>query len=121
MTDWETLAKLLKAHRARAGLTQQQFADRCGVSLSVINRLESGHAPHAHPSQRTVARIAQQLPRVVGEQVVNELGYRDDFFVYADEKDRAREVLGDLVDQLDDDELDHVRRHIEWVLSHRDT
>ena len=40
--------------RTRAGLTQQQLADRSGTSQSAIARLESGHAS---PTFATVERL----------------------------------------------------------------
>jgi transcriptional regulator with XRE-family HTH domain len=43
---------------ARAGLTQQQVAERMGTTQSTIARMESGKRP---PSLRTVQRYAQAL------------------------------------------------------------
>ena len=37
-----TLAKFLKAKRKQAKLTQQEFADRAGVALTVIRKIEQG-------------------------------------------------------------------------------
>ena len=38
------LAECLKAERKRAGLTQEQLADRIGTKKSYISKLENGHA-----------------------------------------------------------------------------
>lgn len=51
-------ARELVAARARAGLTQQQVAERMGTTQSTIARMESGKRP---PSLRTVQRYAQAL------------------------------------------------------------
>jgi DNA-binding XRE family transcriptional regulator len=56
-TEFETARELVAA-RARAGLTQQQVAERMGTTQSTIARMESGRRP---PSLRTVQRYAQAL------------------------------------------------------------
>jgi y4mF family transcriptional regulator len=38
----KTLALLVKSKRKEAKLTQQQFADRAGVALTVIRKIEQG-------------------------------------------------------------------------------
>ena len=55
--EFETARELVAA-RARAGLTQQQVAERMGTTQSTIARMESGKRP---PSLRTVQRYAQAL------------------------------------------------------------
>lgn len=57
------LARELIAARTRAGLSQDQVAERMGTTQSVIARLESGKQP---PSMRTIRRFA----RAVGGHVV---------------------------------------------------
>jgi ribosome-binding protein aMBF1 (putative translation factor) len=49
------LARALIHARVRAGLTQEQLADRMKTSQSVIARLESGRS---RPSTQTLERIA---------------------------------------------------------------
>jgi DNA-binding XRE family transcriptional regulator len=51
------LDELLKA-RMKAGLTQQEMAQRMGTSQSVVARLESGYGQHS-PSLATLQRYAQ--------------------------------------------------------------
>ena len=50
------LAKAIIQARARAGLTQDQLAERMNTSQSAIARLESGRSV---PSTRTLARLAK--------------------------------------------------------------
>lgn len=50
-----SLAAALIEARARAGLTQQQLADRMHTTQAVIARLESGRVK---PSTRTLERLA---------------------------------------------------------------
>jgi transcriptional regulator with XRE-family HTH domain len=50
------LAKAMIEARARAGLTQEELAERMKTSQSVIARLESGRT---RPSTRTLERFAQ--------------------------------------------------------------
>ena len=55
------LARKLIEARKRAGLTQAELAQRAGVRVETINRLESGK--HA-PSIRTVEKIDAALKKV---------------------------------------------------------
>ena len=55
LEDEFTLAAALIEARARAGLTQQQLADRMHTTQAVIARLESGRVK---PSTRTLERLA---------------------------------------------------------------
>lgn len=50
--------KLLAAHRRRASLTQAQLAERAGVSVDMIAKLEIGAAS---PSFRTIDAVANAL------------------------------------------------------------
>jgi ribosome-binding protein aMBF1 (putative translation factor) len=55
LEDEFALAAALIEARARAGLTQQQLADRMHTTQAVIARLESGRVK---PSTRTLERLA---------------------------------------------------------------
>jgi ribosome-binding protein aMBF1 (putative translation factor) len=55
LEDESSLAAALIEARARAGLTQQQLADRMHTTQAVIARLESGRVK---PSTRTLERLA---------------------------------------------------------------
>lgn len=55
--EFETARELVAA-RARAGLTQEQVAERMGTTQSTVARLESGKRP---PSLRTVQRYAEAV------------------------------------------------------------
>jgi len=55
LEDEFSLAAALIEVRARAGLTQQQLADRMHTTQAVIARLESGRVK---PSTRTLQRLA---------------------------------------------------------------
>ncbi len=50
-----TLAHSLIEARVRAGLTQEELADKMGTSQPTIARLESGHKP----SLKTLERVAE--------------------------------------------------------------
>ncbi len=49
----------LREQRKLAGLTQQQLADRIGVPVSTIGRLESD--PGANPTIKTVTALIEAL------------------------------------------------------------
>ncbi len=49
----KNVPKLIKALRARLGLTQEQFAQRVGVTFSTVNNWEKGNRnPHPFLFQR---------------------------------------------------------------------
>jgi len=58
LTDEYAIARELIAARTRAGLSQDEVAQRMGTTQSVVARLESGKRP---PSMRTVQRFAQAV------------------------------------------------------------
>jgi transcriptional regulator with XRE-family HTH domain len=49
----------LKRARRRAMLTQEQLADKSGVGVTTINRIEKGHVEDPHFS--TLRKLAQAL------------------------------------------------------------
>jgi transcriptional regulator with XRE-family HTH domain len=51
------LLKRLKYLRRKAGLTQEQFAERCGMSYKVYQMVESGRRPDMRLS--TLERLAK--------------------------------------------------------------
>jgi len=48
----------VKRERERALLTQQELAERAGVGLTTLNRIENDHA---EPHFRTIRKIAKAL------------------------------------------------------------
>ena len=60
------LAKRLKQLRAKNGLTQRQLAQRAGVTLAYIGRLETGHYD---PQLSTLRKLAKALKVTVAELV----------------------------------------------------
>jgi transcriptional regulator with XRE-family HTH domain len=51
----ENLGRRIAAHRAKLGLTQQELADRVGISRVAVSHLEAGMT---HPGERTVTLLA---------------------------------------------------------------
>ena len=49
----------LRLAREARGLTREQLAKRCGLSLATIKKLEGGHA--FHPRLETMVRLADGL------------------------------------------------------------
>ena len=56
MTPEFTIAKTLIAARVKAGLTQEEVAERMGTTQSVIARLEAGNSL---PSMKSLYRYAE--------------------------------------------------------------
>jgi transcriptional regulator with XRE-family HTH domain len=48
----------VKRERARALLTQQELAERAGIGLTTLNRIENDHA---EPHFRTIRKLAKAL------------------------------------------------------------
>ena len=48
----------VKRKRARALLTQQELAERAGIGLTTLNRIENDHA---EPHFRTIRKLAKAL------------------------------------------------------------
>ncbi|WP_067470084.1 helix-turn-helix domain-containing protein [Actinomadura macra] len=59
--------KAVQYARSQSGLTQQQVADRCGVSKSLITEIENG-TRNATPSMLNRLAEALNCPRVVLER-----------------------------------------------------
>lgn len=61
------VALLVTALRYGEGLTQEQFADRCGLQRSYVARLESGDA---NPTVGTLMRLLAEFGQVLRLQAV---------------------------------------------------
>lgn len=53
------LGRLLRAHRARLGLTQEEVAHRAGLSERTLRNLEGGRIGRPYPD--TIRRLADAL------------------------------------------------------------
>jgi len=69
--DNDHLALRIRAFRKLKGLTQQQLADRMGVSVAVLGSLERGTR---RPDSRLMQRIAESLGVDYDELTGNENG-----------------------------------------------
>ncbi|RJQ66490.1 XRE family transcriptional regulator [Pseudonocardiaceae bacterium YIM PH 21723] len=63
---WSTFGELLRQGRRRAGLTQEELAERAGVSARTIRSLESGR--HRDPRLSTARELAAALCRTADER-----------------------------------------------------
>ena len=59
-------AELLRAHRVRAGLTQEELAERSGLTAAAVSQLERG--VRRRPQPRTVRALADALGLDDGER-----------------------------------------------------
>ena len=59
MNDWSAFAALLRRYRVAANLTQEELAERSGMSLSAISALERGSRRSPRPS--TIEFLAEAL------------------------------------------------------------
>ena len=56
--DLEVIGKRLREARLYKGFTQQELADKCGLTKSMLSKIENGHSPAA---LATFSRIAKNL------------------------------------------------------------
>ncbi|MEV2239437.1 helix-turn-helix domain-containing protein [Micromonospora sp. NPDC049891] len=103
-------ARLLREYRAKAGLRQEDVAERSGVSLSTIQRWESGQARNPKPDE------VQAVCRVLGLSTVTAgvaLGYLSPADVeYLPPPPRPQDpTVGEAISILEDDAMpDEARR-----------
>ncbi|GAB2718873.1 helix-turn-helix domain-containing protein [Paenibacillus thermoaerophilus] len=69
--DRQPLGQRIRAYRKLKGLTQEQLADRMGISLSVLGSLERGTRPI---DPRLLERIAEALNISAEELTAPSLG-----------------------------------------------
>lgn len=60
MTQLQTIAATLRAIRAKLGLTQEQLADRLGVSFATVNRWEGGSNMPQKAAREVIAALAEE-------------------------------------------------------------
>jgi transcriptional regulator with XRE-family HTH domain len=53
--------ELLRRHREAAGLSQEELAERAGLTANSVSALERGERRRPHP--QTVRALAEALPR----------------------------------------------------------
>lgn len=95
----KALAARIRALRERQGLTQEHFADQCGISVSFASLLERGARS---PSYETLLQISQAL-RVSLSDLFRDAPaepYDDPYFTRLVEFARARKLSRSQVDRL---------------------
>ena len=72
ITDQQTISPTLQAIRARLDLTQEQLAERLGVSFATVNRWEGGVTTPQRAARTAIAALAGEAGVDVGETGVDE-------------------------------------------------
>ena len=67
MTDRQDASHLLRAIRARLGLTQEQLAERLGVSFATVNRWEGGMNTPQRAAQAAIAALTEEAGLDAGD------------------------------------------------------
>src|SRR5438309_1905093 len=67
MTDRQDPSHLLRAIRARLGLTQEQLAERLGVSFATVNRWEGGMNTPQRAAQAAIAALTEEAGLDAGD------------------------------------------------------
>ena len=73
IADQQTISPTLQAIRARLDLTQEQLAERLGVSFATVNRWEGGVTKPQRANRTTIAALADEAGIDSTEPVVNEV------------------------------------------------
>ena len=95
----EFLARRIRSLRQREGMTQEEFASRCGISVSFASLLERGERS---PSYETMLQIAEALELPLAELFRNAGGpsYDDPYYSKLVEFARRRKLSRAQVDRL---------------------
>ena len=72
ITDQQTIPPTLQAIRARLDLTQEQLAERLGVSFATVNRWEGGVTTPQRAARTAIAALASEVGIDSTEPVVDE-------------------------------------------------
>jgi len=75
MTDTDSLPATLRAIRAKLNLTQEQLAERLGVSFATVNRWESGGTRPQRAAREAIAELAREAG-IEGPQDASEAAVR---------------------------------------------
>lgn len=95
----EFFARRIRSLRERQGITQEDFASRCGISVSFASLLERGERS---PSYETMLQIADALDIPLSELFRNAAGpsYDDPYYSKLIEFARRRRLSRAQVDRL---------------------
>ena len=74
ITDSQAIAPTLQAIRARLDLTQQELADRLGVSFATVNRWEGGATKPQRSSRAAIAALAAEVGIDTTEPAIDAAG-----------------------------------------------
>ncbi len=93
------LARRIRSLRQRQGLTQEDFAAKCGISVSFASLLERGERS---PSYETLVRVSEALQLPLAELFRNAVGptYDDPYYSRLLEFARQRRLSRPQVDRL---------------------
>ena len=72
IADQQPISPTLQAIRARLDLTQEQLAERLGVSFATVNRWEGGVTTPQRAARTAIAALADEAGVDVGETATNE-------------------------------------------------
>lgn len=95
----QLLARRIRSLRERQGLTQEDFASRCGISVSFASLLERGERS---PSYETLVEVAQALQIPLAElfRESSATHYDDPYFAKLNDFARQRRLSRPQVDRL---------------------
>lgn len=92
-----TTGELIKQERKKAGLTQQELADKLGIKFVGISQWENGLR---NPKLETINRIAEALNIPISALIVNydEVKYKNTHFILQKESDIISQLASIAID-----------------------
>src|SRR6266851_5738317 len=95
----QLLARRMRSLREERGMTQEEFAARCGISVSFASLLERGERS---PSYETIVQVAEALQLPLSELFRNALSpaYDDPYYSRLVDFARKRKLTRPQVDRL---------------------
>jgi transcriptional regulator with XRE-family HTH domain len=103
------LHKKIKQLRKKKELSQQEFADKIGLHISYVSRLENGHS---QPSIDVLKKLTK-LFEVTADYLLN--GNVDSYDIKIKNKNLAEKIR--LIDELDADEQQALNKVIDSMLT----
>jgi transcriptional regulator with XRE-family HTH domain len=103
------LHKKIKQLRKKKDLSQQEFAEKIGLHISYVSRLENGHS---QPSIEVLKKLTK-LFEVTADYLLN--GNVDSYDIKIKNKSLAEKIR--LIDELDDDEQQALNKVIDSMLT----
>ena len=104
------MSEIIRNERKKAGLTQEELAEKLGIQKSAVAKYESGRVENVKRSS------IQKMSEIFGCDPAYLMGFRDNSSTYNSEHDRMTAYAENLLHRLDDSDLIRVTERMETLL-----